>query len=305
MAKPIHLSQYTKDDVSEHWSAAECLLRAEYKFARTMPDNPHTYTVRGTWPESGLSDEDFVSTVETMRRYYESVRWGSSYYKQFYANGFMYWTMGASINTAEGEPHTIIINRKLRHFDSAYDYAAALYDSAYDTPGMHAEDEELRQYLAPYISALDPDDGLVLDIGCGTGWLIDNFPDLHAGQYVGIDPSQRMLLAHAAKHPGTVWQLARCSFEEWYPTDRYDLIVGLFGSGGSIPLTQLVKIPMLLKPGGTWILMTYRKADQTPSLWNRLAITEVIHETEPMLGLLGAERQRIGYHDLYRGGAAQ
>jgi hypothetical protein len=42
---------------------AALLESAEWRFARTMPQNPHWYTLRKTW----ALDEDFVWAVEQIR----------------------------------------------------------------------------------------------------------------------------------------------------------------------------------------------------------------------------------------------
>ena len=295
MAERTPPSEYQVEDLRVIQRAAECLLRAEYRFARTMPDNPHTYTLRETWAD----DDEFVTTVETMRRYYESVKFGRSYYKQFYVNGFGYWTMGAAINLPDGAPHTILINRKIRSYDSQFDYVAPKYDRLHADSATLMEHSEVAAILRPYVEAV-PDDGLILDVGCGTGWLLDRFPRISPGQYVGIDPSQSMLRGLTAKHPAMVWQTVCCRFDEWYPTDRYDLIVATLGSGACIPDNQLLKFPLLLKPHGKWVVMTY--GDEVNwSTWDRLGITEPIRNNMPLLSAMAAKRDEVGHHQIFQG----
>jgi hypothetical protein len=80
----------------------DLLLAQQWIFARTMPDNPHWYTLRKNWER----DADFGWTVETIRRYgYEEVYEGRSY-TMLNIDGMTYWTMGAPT------PETILINRK-------------------------------------------------------------------------------------------------------------------------------------------------------------------------------------------------
>jgi hypothetical protein len=78
------------------------LSAQQWIFARTMPDNPHWYTLRRRWER----DEDFAWTVETIRRYgYEENYEGRSY-TVFNIDYMKYWTMGAPVE------ETILINRK-------------------------------------------------------------------------------------------------------------------------------------------------------------------------------------------------
>jgi hypothetical protein len=78
------------------------LLVQQWIFAKTMPDNPHWYTLRNRWER----DEDFAWTVETIRRYgYEEIYEGHSY-TVLDIDDMKYWTMGAPV------AETILINRK-------------------------------------------------------------------------------------------------------------------------------------------------------------------------------------------------
>jgi hypothetical protein len=80
----------------------DLLLAQRWIFARTMPANPHEYTLRKLWTD----DADFVRTVQFIRRHgYQTVYEGRPY-TQFDLNGHFYWTMGAAIE------QTTLINRK-------------------------------------------------------------------------------------------------------------------------------------------------------------------------------------------------
>jgi hypothetical protein len=80
----------------------------EWIFAKTMPQNPHHYTLRKKWAR----DEDFVWVVEIIRRHGYKTKFGRSWYTQLDVNDHFYWTMGARINNPDGSPCTILINRK-------------------------------------------------------------------------------------------------------------------------------------------------------------------------------------------------
>ncbi len=80
----------------------DLLLAQKWIFAKTMPGNPHWYTLRKRWER----DEDFAWTVETIRRYgYEEIYEGWPY-TVLHIDDMKYWTMGAPVD------ETILINRK-------------------------------------------------------------------------------------------------------------------------------------------------------------------------------------------------
>ena len=81
------------------------LEASEWRFAKTMPENPHWYTLRKTWTD----DAAFVEVVEFIRKYGYKEVWppGSrNRYTVMDIGGYHYWTMGSPI------PKTILINRK-------------------------------------------------------------------------------------------------------------------------------------------------------------------------------------------------
>jgi hypothetical protein len=93
-----------KIQMHQKWCVS-LLEKMPYKFAKTMPQNPHYYTLRKTWPD----DELFDAVVIYIREYGQSEYWGTGRWKKkyqyFYWKGFKYWTMGSPIN------ETILINR--------------------------------------------------------------------------------------------------------------------------------------------------------------------------------------------------
>ncbi len=76
------------------------VARAPWRFAETMPDIPHEYTVRGQTP-----DEEFNAFVLLIRRDGYKRRFGNSTYTYLNIDGHRYWTMGAPLEA------TTIINR--------------------------------------------------------------------------------------------------------------------------------------------------------------------------------------------------
>jgi hypothetical protein len=73
---------------------------APWRFAKTMPDIPHEYTVRGETP-----DDEFTAFVLLIRRFGYKRRFGMTTYTYLNIDGQRYWTMGAPLRA------TTIINR--------------------------------------------------------------------------------------------------------------------------------------------------------------------------------------------------
>ena len=78
------------------------IARCKWTFAKTMPQCPHEYIVRGKCP---LSDEDFVYFVNMQREHGVKEQWGKFNFPYLYIDDYKYWTMGAPIE------ETTIINR--------------------------------------------------------------------------------------------------------------------------------------------------------------------------------------------------
>jgi hypothetical protein len=78
------------------------IASAPWRFAKTMPDIPHEYTVRGQIPE-----DEFNAFVLLIRRSGYKRRFGKTTYTYLNIDGHRYWTMGAPLGA------TTIINRAL------------------------------------------------------------------------------------------------------------------------------------------------------------------------------------------------
>jgi hypothetical protein len=72
-----------------------------WTFARTMPKNPHEYTLRKTW----TGDLPFEAVVQFIRDHGYRRRYGRRWYVCLDVGQHRYWTMGAPL------PATILINR--------------------------------------------------------------------------------------------------------------------------------------------------------------------------------------------------
>lgn len=102
------MTQMTQISPADARFCAQFIQDSKFVLAKTMPENPHEYTVRGRTSV----EEDFVRFVEIMREHGWTGHFGRSKYQYLDVDGYSYWTMGAPINKPDGSPCTIIVNRK-------------------------------------------------------------------------------------------------------------------------------------------------------------------------------------------------
>ncbi|MEC9208988.1 MAG: hypothetical protein VX762_01015 [Bacteroidota bacterium] len=80
----------------------QLLESKEYRFAKTMLDIPHYYTLKKEWD----NPIEFENTVLYIRKHGMKELWkDGQYYIYLYANGWKYWSMGSPVS------ETILINR--------------------------------------------------------------------------------------------------------------------------------------------------------------------------------------------------
>jgi SAM-dependent methyltransferase len=121
------------------------------------------------------------------------------------------------------------------------------YDGIFDQTYYLNEDRLLTNMIGKL-------NGSVLDIGCGTGFLLDyiNIEDYH-----GIDPSPAMLMNLVKKHPGKRKSITITSAENHTLTGKtYDNIIALF-SGSYIKVIMVFE--KLWSRKGTMFLMFYKE----------------------------------------------
>ena len=87
----------TKERVSE------LLEQAEYRFAKTMPQYPHWYTLRDIW----IQQRQFEAVVEAIRKYGTEREFLGRTYIYFDVGDWTYWTIGAS------PKKTVLINKAI------------------------------------------------------------------------------------------------------------------------------------------------------------------------------------------------
>ena len=240
---------------------AELLEQNSYRFAVTMPSTPHRYTLKQTWS----SEEVFVEALRKLRTVERVEEFFRGYwYRRFIANGYKYWTMGANLE------HTLI-NRATHaaHFDP-YTAIADYYDL-----GFHKRQSDIEKSKQVYeLLSIQPNMD-VLDIGCGTGALVDfRFKNIRPEQYTGIDPSRGMLSVFGDKHSEFRERLVRTAFEDYWPKpdQKFDLVVALFGVPSYIDDSDLLskKVQWLLKPGGSALLMYNKQKPEDTEYYRNL-----------------------------------
>jgi len=76
------------------------LDQAEFKFAKTMPENPHSYTrLHANWKGR---EKEWFDVVRFMWDNSVSEHWKyNKYYNYYYANGYKYWIMDESIEKTD------------------------------------------------------------------------------------------------------------------------------------------------------------------------------------------------------------
>jgi len=224
-----------------------------------MPYNPHWYSVRREWEH----DEEFVYFVEYIRKHgYDGV-FGKRVFKYLNINGYKYWTMGAPINL-DGKHHTIILNRDRIKYDTDYDKIAVSYDTLFTDEASLFEDAEVIELCKPT--------GKVLDIGCGTGLLLDH---VQTENYTGIDMSKGMLEVLKKKHPDA--NVINTTLEDFYPVEKFDTIVSLYGTPSYIPYKESMRMLKMLSPKGKIFLMYYDN-DYFPVTHKALGINTKIYK---------------------------
>jgi SAM-dependent methyltransferase len=212
-----------------------------FKFAKTMPAHPHHYTLRKTWAVQA----DFDWAVQFIRAHGYPQRWASTTYVYMDVNEHCYWTMGAPVR------ETILINRANKDRTMPYDVLAPLYDAMFIDTESKAENAQVLATIG------DLTRKRVLDVGCGTGFLLRETPTpLGAFRYVGIDPSRSMIERLRGDFPHA--EVVNTPLGS-YGTDGYfDVLLALFGVGSYLSDRELARIPSLLAPNGLAAVMFYR-----------------------------------------------
>jgi len=140
-----------------------------------------------------------------------------------------------------------------------YNRLSKVYDKSYDEPIHKIEDNFIYKYLIENGFT----DGKILDIGSGTGVLLNHI-DIKPDNYTGLDISKKMIELSSKKFPNYNFikgTMSNIPFED----NSFDSALFLFGSF-SYSLNHAKTIKELnrgLKPKGKFFLMAYGLKYQT------------------------------------------
>ncbi|MCY4189045.1 MAG: class I SAM-dependent methyltransferase [Bryobacterales bacterium] len=259
-----------------------------YRFAATMPGVPHEYAHRNR-----VEDEErcWGWLLKEWDTYAVRRKWNNYRNSYLTVNGYQYWTMDTKY----------LLNRCPVRYEwdpaiSGYDAVSAVYDERF----MCSDSVSKKRHgLFRELIGLNP--GSVLDIGCGTGSMIDYLfkPLTGAGpeNYLGIDPSLGMVGQARLKHGHRGFQFQQARFEDYQPSDgrRFDTVAAMFGSASYVHDVDIVaKCKALAKPAGRVVLMFYPPFHEGDPLSYRYTGLGKLGIKAPPDPLAGADEVKVG-----------
>lgn len=257
----------TKSDL-DWW--LEFAAAREWTFARTYAETaPHHYIVEGRTP--GVTHDDMVRAARVIHTFGSPGKYYSltKIYLVSPDGRYRWWTEDnhftdtTLVNRATTESFYGVQNAPstVSGIESPYDEVATTWDV--DHPVGSRESDHVKQLLADARGKYPPH---VLDIGCGTGRVLDlglASPD----RYAGVDSSRAMLNLLIRKHPKVA---------AIYPVDALDaLAAGTFTPGqfdwvfleAAVELTadqrgqleQIARLTVIVVDGDEWTVRDVSK----------------------------------------------
>lgn len=148
---------------------------------------------------------------------------------------------------------------------SFFDGYAAKYDTTYLDRVCQAEDRHLMRTLAPMVRRARR----VMDLGCGTGWMLDQFgPRLRPpyAEWEGQDISRGMLQRLVTKHPWAANRVHVGDMNEWKAkrSESYDLITSIYESPSFVQDVEQFshRVMDALTPGGQFLFVPHGLGDE-------------------------------------------
>lgn len=275
------------------WLAKAATL--EWTWAKTYADSaPHWYVVDGR--TEGMNTEDYARAGRVIRRFGKPGKFyeHTNIYLVDEEGGYKYWFMPgddidydatlinrATLDKTYGRQNAV--DTTSQH-DSMYDTIGPDYDAMWTKPEDLEENEAVQKLVREHFGAYAP---TTLDIGCGTGLLLDlgiTSPAL----YTGVDPSQGMLNELVLKHP-KVKELHALTAEEWMARHRpkprsYELVAALFAPVSYMTpegIRQLATLSssmtLLMNYDGKWLPEYYKGVEPETVGPARKATRDLLH----------------------------
>jgi len=206
----------------------------DWTFAKTMKDAPHSYVIRG----KDMDEAEFERAVRVIRTFGEPGKFWSKTHIYLTVGDQKWWTMGAPvwktkvINVADAHQHygPQDAPRTRTGVWNTYDSIATEYDE------MYAYVEEQKAVRSAIISLMGAYAPKALDVGCGTGRVID-MGLVPNSMYTGVDSSQAMLNEFVRKvnrSKKLMPEIVAGKAEERRFGHAYDLGLALFGSADEV-----------------------------------------------------------------------
>ncbi len=240
-----------------------------------MPDQPHFYTARKSW----LSSDNFTATAAAIQRFGTPRPYRRSWYTELDLNGFSFWTMGAP------PQDSAVINRISTHYRSPLDALQPHFNSLFDNiPHFSSETSFIASRLNSLLASKQP--LAILDIEPLNAWTLANL-NLSPHSYTAITQSYRMLAAAAAAAPSQLNNLLLSSFDHFYPSSQFNLVIALWGSLATVTPAQLKKLRLIAPRARLFAMIP-----DPPSSWQRFGFTQVLQPKTALNSIAGLPSKR-------------
>jgi hypothetical protein len=298
MTMPIP-ARITESDLNWWLKLATTL---EWTFAKTYAKTaPHSYVVKGR--TVGMTSEDYIRAGRVIRTFGEPGKFYdfTNIYLPSGDGSLKWWTMDAragSTTLINQAPTDAVYGEQNAQPTrsgswSVYDGIATEYDRIWSP-----SDGDERSALLDVVSSLRLDNPTTLDIGCGTGAVLDlgiTSPE----KYVGVDPSRAMLNELVMKQgKSRVASLIPKRMQDALEDLRdqnFELVIAAFGSASYLDAELVRQLPALCS--GSLLLMTYRDG-YLPSYQSESPLTDGTADLGELATEFAGRLTRVGKFDL-------